>query len=146
MEAISPHSPVTPPPQVRESAKTAGEQQLTEQERKQVESLKRRDREVRQHEQAHKAAAGAHGGAPVYEYQRGPDGKRYAVSGHVEIDTSEVEGDPEATIRKMEAISRAARAPAEPSSQDRQVAAQAQQKAREARTELADEQRIDVYA
>ena len=71
---------------------------LSEQELKQVQELKTRDREVRAHEAAHLAAAGslAIGGAS-YSYQRGPDGVQYAVGGEVSIDTSAVEGDPEAT-------------------------------------------------
>ena len=78
---------------------------------------------VRAHEQAHKAAAGAHAkGGPTYEYQSGPDGKRYAVGGEVQIDTSPVPNDPQATIQKMQQVQRAANAPAEPSSQDRRVA------------------------
>lgn len=46
---------------------------------------------MRAHEQAHKTAAGglAQGGA-TFEYQTGPDGKQYAVSGEVKIDTSPV--------------------------------------------------------
>ena len=105
---------------------------------KELQELKKRDREVRTHEQAHLAAAGSHArGGPFYEFQRGPDGQRYAVSGHVKIDTSEVPGDPEATLRKAEVIRRAALAPAEPSSQDRSVAAKASSMAVEARQEIA---------
>lgn len=99
---------------------------LTQKEQQQVQKMKARDREVRAHEQAHKAAAGglAQGGA-TYEYQTGPDGKQYAVSGEVKIDTSPVLGNPEATARKAKQIQQAATAPAEPSAQDMQVAAQA---------------------
>ena len=141
----------TPPREDTADISPRAEQALTEQERKQVEELRRRDREVRQHEQAHKAAAGPHAkGGPVFEYEEGPDGQQYAVSGHVDVDLSEVQGDPAATIRKMETIRRAAMAPAEPSSQDRQVAAQATKKAQEARMELARETEqlsgLDVYA
>ena len=118
---------------------------LDERDQKRVDELRSRDREVRAHEQAHKAAAGglARGG-PRYEYERGPDGKLYAVSGEVSIDTSEVAGDPQATIRKMQQVRRAALAPANPSAQDRQIAAEAQQKEREARTEAADEAREEA--
>jgi len=51
----------------------------------------------------------------------GPDGKKYAVGGHVNIDTGAIPNDPEATIRKAKAIRSAALAPANPSSQDRSV-------------------------
>ena len=112
--------------------------ELTEQEKKQVEKLKQRDREVRAHEQAHAAAAGSLAqGGPSYEFQTGPDGKRYAVGGSVNIDTSPVEGDPKATLEKAQKIQRAALAPAEPSQQDRAVAAEAAAMAAEARAELA---------
>jgi hypothetical protein len=114
-----------------------GKAKLTDEERQQVEELAQRDREVRRHEQAHKAAAGPHArGGPTYEYATGPDGKRYAVGGEVQIDVSPVRGDPQATIAKMQQVRRAALAPAEPSSQDRQVAAQAAAHEREARRQL----------
>jgi len=112
-------------------------QKLTKEDQEQVRKLKERDQEVRRHEAAHKAAAGQFAsGGPTFDFQRGPDGKQYAVGGEVQIDTSPVDGDPTATIRKMETIRRAALAPAEPSSQDRSVAADASQKAQKARQEL----------
>ncbi|HCV24492.1 MAG TPA: catalase [Candidatus Latescibacteria bacterium] len=116
------------------------EPELTDEEKAEVDELKDRDREVRQHEQAHMAAAGPYAkGGPSYEYTRGPDGKRYAVGGEVQIDTSK-ESDPEATIRKAQQIYRAALAPAEPSSQDRSVASQAKKMEMEARSELREQQ------
>jgi len=119
----------------RSSAET-----LSDAERKQVRELKQRDREVRQHEMAHKAAAGPHArGGPNYEFTRGPDGRRYATGGSVDIDTSAVPGDPQATISKMQVVRRAALAPAKPSGQDRAVAAAAAQKEQQARAELAEQ-------
>lgn len=110
---------------------------LTEEEQEQVSELKSRDREVRSHEQAHLAAAGPYAtGGPSYEYQQGPDGRRYAIGGEVGIDTSPVSGDPEATIQKAQQIRAAAVAPASPSSQDQQVAAAATQMESQARAEL----------
>ena len=112
---------------------------LDEGEQKQVETLEARDQEVRTHEQAHKSAAGPYAtSGPNYEYEEGPDGKRYAVGGSVGIDVAP-EGTPEETIKKMRVVRRAALAPAEPSGQDRKVAAQASQTEREARAELAQE-------
>ena len=102
----------------------AGAGDLSEEEQKQVEEMKKRDREVRTHEQAHVAAAAGLAGAPVYEYQAGPDGKRYAVGGHVDVQTSG-SSDPETALREAEAVKRAATAPAEPSSADRAAAASA---------------------
>ena len=92
----------------------------------QVAKLAATDRHVRAHEQAHLAAAGPYArGGPSYSYARGPDGQIYAVGGEVSLDTSPVEGDPEATLQKAKTIQAAANAPADPSSQDRQVAAAA---------------------
>ncbi|MHC4945840.1 MAG: putative metalloprotease CJM1_0395 family protein [Planctomycetota bacterium] len=112
-------------------------QSLTEDEKKNVRELKQRDRKVKAHEQAHKAAGGAHvTGGPSYSFETGPDGKRYAVGGEVKIDTSKVAGDAEATIEKMEQVRKAALAPVDPSAQDQRVAAQAAQKEAQARAEL----------
>ena len=112
----------------RESAAgVKDDNQLDEKEKQQVSQLKKRDMEVKAHEQAHMAAGGGivQGGA-TYEYQRGPDGKQYAMGGEVKIDLS-AEKTPEATIRKMQQVRRAALAPAQPSGTDRSVAAQASQ-------------------
>ena len=123
-----------------DNAVATGYNELTEEEKQQVKELKARDREVKAHEMAHIAAGGQYiTGRANYEYQTGPDGKRYAVGGEVSIDTSEVNGDPEATIRKMQVVRRAALAPAKPSAQDRAVAAQATQKEINARQELREE-------
>jgi hypothetical protein len=113
------------------------EGELTEEEQREVQQLKQRDTEVRRHEQAHLAAGGQYvrGGAN-FSYTTGPDGRRYASGGEVSIDVSG-EGTPEATIRKMQIVRRAALAPAQPSPQDRQVAAQASQQEAAARQELA---------
>lgn len=97
------------------------------------------DREVRQHELSHAAAGGQYAGAPTFEYQRGPDGRLYAVGGEVSIDTSPVPNDPEATLEKAEVILRAALAVADPSPQDRAIAARAAAMAAEARAELAQQ-------
>ena len=109
---------------------------LSDAESKEVQDLKRRDQNVRQHERAHAAAGGAYAGAPAYQFETGPDGRRYAVSGEVPIDVSPVSGDPDATIRKMDQVKAAAMAPAEPSSQDRAVAADAAAKKAQAEAEL----------
>ncbi len=112
---------------------------LTEEEEKQVRELSQRDREVRTHEAAHKAVAGQYAkGSPTYEYQSGPDGKNYAVGGEVQIDTSTVRDDPEASLQKANRIQAAATAPADPSSQDRAVAAQAVAMAANAQAEIAE--------
>lgn len=107
-------------------------------EQRMLQQLQARDREVRAHELAHVAAgAGLVRSGAAYSYQRGPDGRFYAVGGEVSIDTAAVPGDPAATERKAEQIMRAALAPAEPSGQDRAVAAQAARMAAEARLQQA---------
>ena len=58
------------------------------------------------------------------------------MGGEVRIDTSPVEGDPEATLLKAQQIRRAALAPANPSAQDRNVAAKASSLESQARQEL----------
>lgn len=105
-------------------------------EQDQIQELAARDREVRSHEQAHAAAAGQYGSSPTYSFVRGPDGVSYAVGGSVDVDTSPIPGDPEATLRKAQQLRRAANAPAEPSAQDGRVAAAAAKMELDARAEL----------
>ncbi len=111
--------------------------ELSQAEKQLVTDLKQRDTRVRNHEMSHLTAAGSLAmSGPSYDYQKGPDGKKYAVGGEVRIDTAPVPGDPEATLKKMQQIKRAALAPADPSSQDRRVAAKATAAAAKARAEL----------
>lgn len=108
-----------------ESARAAEAQGgLTEVELRIVEALRKRDAEVRAHEAAHAAAGGAQAGAPSFTYERGPDGRSYAVGGEVPIDMSPGR-TPEETISKAQRIRAAATAPANPSAQDMRVAARA---------------------
>lgn len=117
----------------------SGAEKLSEEDQRDVEELKRIDRKVHTHEQAHLSTAGgyARGGAH-YDYVTGPDGNRYANSGHVNIDTSP-EKSPEATLRKAATVRRAALAPADPSPADRQIAAEAVKMSQEAQKQLAQE-------
>lgn len=113
--------------------------ELNSDEQRIVNDLKKRDAEVKAHEQAHIAAGGPYvSGGANYEYERGPDNQNYAVGGEVSIDVS-AENTPEATIRKMQIVKRAALAPRDPSGQDRSVAAQAAQTEARARIELQKE-------
>lgn len=98
--------------------------------------LAERDREVRAHEQAHASVGGKYASAPSYTYERGPDGRMYAVEGEVKIDTSPIPNDPQATLEKAEIIQRAALSVAEPSSADRAAAADARAMAIDARAEI----------
>ncbi len=140
-------------PEAQQAGETRRFDQLTDQEKRQVRELRRRDREVRSHEQAHKAAAGPHAGGASFAYTVGPDGRRYAVEGEVPVDLSPVKGDPQATIRKMQQIRQAALAPSDPSTADRQVAARARQVEREAQAKLKGDEGggpsrhgVDLYA
>jgi len=108
----------------------------TEQDKQVLAELKIRDKEVRAHEAAHKAAGGPLTSAASYSYKTGPDGNKYATGGEVSIDTGKVANDPEATMRKAQIIRAAALAPTSPSAQDRAVAAQASAMAAEANGEL----------
>ena len=109
---------------------------------REIRQLKIRDREVRAHEAAHVAAGGSlvRSGARL-DLKRGPDGVMYAIGGEVSIDTSPG-STAEETVGKAEQIRRAALAPADPSGQDRAIAARASQMAAKARMQVAQQQRV----
>jgi hypothetical protein len=112
----------------------------TSSEYRDLQELKQRDQDVRQHEQAHVMAGGRYvRGSANFSYERGPDGKQYATGGEVQIDTAPVADDPAATITKMQVVRSAAFAPADPSAQDRRVAAEATRAEAEARVDLRDD-------
>ena len=119
-----------------QSAGEAPAQAQSSEEHRVIAELKARDREVRRHETAHARTGGEFTGTPHYNTTRGPDGKTYAVGGSTPIDVSPIAGDPEATIEKMQTVKRAALAPAEPSGQDRAIAARAEAEEAKARIEL----------
>ena len=109
---------------------------------RQLQQLQSRDREVRAHEAAHAAVGGQYvSGGPSYTYQRGPNGRFYAIGGEVQIDVSAIPSNPEATLDKAEVVQRAALAPAQPSPQDLRVASNAARLASRARVEIAIQQR-----
>jgi len=112
--------------------------ELTPDEKARVEELRAADAAVRTHEMAHIMAGGQYILRRAnFSFVLGPDGKLYAVGGEVQIDTSEVPDDPEATIQKAQAVRRAALAPGNPSPADLRVAAAATRMEFEARMELA---------
>lgn len=121
-----------PPADAEEPTDPSG---LTEEEKAMVAELRARDAEVKAHEAAH---ASIGGGTPTYTFQRGPDGNAYAVGGSVSIDASGG-STPRETIAKMQRVRAAALAPANPSGQDRAVAASASQRMMKAQAELAKE-------
>ncbi len=106
------------------------------QEAREIARLSARDREVKAHEAAHAAVGGRYAGPPTMTYKKGPDGRSYAIAGEVSISLTAVSGDPQATLQKAEIIRAAALAPAQPSTQDLQIAARATMMAAQARTEL----------
>lgn len=120
-----------------QSGRDDSQQEATEQ--RKLAELKKRDAEVRAHEQAHASVGGDLAAAPSYEFELGPDGKQYAVGGEVNIDLAMVPGDPQATIVKMQKVRAAALAPADPSSADRSVATEATKRILQAQTELAQQ-------
>ncbi len=121
---------------------SGGVAQLSPEQQQEVNRLRAIDRKVRAHEQAHMAAgAGVTGGAS-FQFTRGPDGRQYAVGGEVRINVSSGQ-TPESTIERARTIQAAALAPADPSSQDRAVAAQAAMLEAQARAELSRMKRED---
>lgn len=115
----------------------ANTDQVSKEQRARVAELAKTDRQVRAHEQAHSSVGGRYTGAPSFNYERGPDGRQYATSGDVSIDTSSIPNDPQATLAKALIVQRAALAPADPSATDRRIAAEAAATATQARVELA---------
>jgi hypothetical protein len=96
--------------------------------------LQATDAKVKAHEAAHKAVGGTMTGPVSYTYTRGPDGKNYVTGGEVPISVSSGK-TPQETISRMQQVIQAALAPADPSPQDRAVAAQASTLAQQARQE-----------
>ncbi len=101
---------------------------MSVQERGQLQQMQARDAAVRQEEETHAAMAGPYAGAPQYELQQGPDGRQYVVNGAVPIRfTSAATGDQAATEQAMRAIRASAQSPTAPSTADMQVFQQASQ-------------------
>lgn len=121
-----------------------GEQTLDASAQRELEYLKSTDRAVRAHEQAHLNAAGSLASGPAtYVLKRGPDGSNYAIAGEVPLQMKKGQ-TPEETLALARRIQAAALAPAQPSADDRAIAAAAAQMAVEAAAELA--QRSNVKA
>ncbi len=97
-----------------------------------VAKLKQTEQKVKAHEAAHKAAGGNLASGASYSYTQGPDGRNYITGGEVQIDMSPGR-TPQETVSKMQQVIRAALAPADPSGQDRAVAAQAANQMTQAR-------------
>jgi len=125
-----------------ETEKSTNGQKLSKEEQKEVKELERIDRQVKSRELTHRAVAGNYARGSVYfDYVTGPDGKRYAEEGHINIDSRPVPNNPEATIRKARAIRSVELSTTNTSPQNRTVSAEIAKIEREARMELKTEQR-----
>ncbi|MDR2006454.1 MAG: hypothetical protein LBP78_04340 [Acidaminococcales bacterium] len=124
------------------AGKSPEEQRQIERE---VQTMRQTENKVIAHEQAHKSAGGRYAGGISYDKSSGPDGRQYIVGGEVSIDMSG-ENTPQKTIAKMQIVRRAALAPADPSGQDRAVAAAASAKESSARQELSKNLREEAAA
>ena len=109
---------------------------LSAEDKELLQKLQARDAKVRSHETAHIMAAGgqAHG-TPTYIYQTGPDGRRYAIGGSVNISMLKT-GDAEHDARQARTAYRAAMATGEPSPHDMQAAMRARLREMEAAASL----------
>ena len=103
-----------------------------------ISKLKQIDTRVKAHEEAHKAVGGRFAGSEHYKYVIGPDGKKYAVAGDVQI-TIKKGKNPKETIENMEIVKAAALAPVHPSPQDLKVASIAQSIENKAKIKLMHE-------
>lgn len=98
---------------------------LAPEDRTTVEHLRQRDAQVRQEENAHAGGAGSLAGPISYSYQRGPDGRQYAVGGSVPITIRSVTGDPDEARRLGGKLAAAALAATNPSAADLAAASRA---------------------
>lgn len=111
----------------------------------QIARLKANEEKIKAHEAAHKAAGGNLAGPASFTYTKGPDGRSYITGGEVQINISSGK-TPDETISRMQQVIRAALAPADPSGQDRAVAAQAASQLAQAQTQKAQEDQPGVRA
>ncbi|ABB45061.1 hypothetical protein Suden_1787 [Sulfurimonas denitrificans DSM 1251] len=103
--------------------KSNSAEKLSQDEKRLVADLQSRDAEVRTHEAAHQSGGASTGGAS-YTYQKGPDGRMYAIGGEVSI-SFQTGSTPQETIVNAQAVIASALAPADPSAQDIAVASSA---------------------
>jgi hypothetical protein len=85
-----------------------------------IDDLKRQERDIHAHEEAHYRSSGGKAFTPQYVYEVGPDGNKYAVKGTTKIILEEGKTSEE-TIKNARTARTAAMAPANPSDQDRKV-------------------------
>lgn len=109
---------------------------LDQEDQARLAEMRARDKDVRDQKAAQARAAAPYAGAANFEYETGPDGRQYAVSGEVKIDVSATVGDASETARKMEQILSATLAADELSVEDRRVLAEARKQRLEAQTDI----------
>lgn len=120
------------------------EEELSTDDKQEIREMQSRDLEVRNHEQAHISASGRIAtSAPIYKYEKGPDGKMYVTEGSVRF-SMPPSNSPEEKLQLAQQLRRMALAPANPSSKDRQVAAKASQKISNAQKEVREEARKEL--
>ncbi len=126
---------------MKQSHSSLDKKDLNVNEKLEVMALKQMDRSVRRHEQTHmRTAQNLSVGTPTFEYAIGPDGKKYAIGGEVNVNFSIVDEDPRATVEKALRIQRTALAPSDPSPKDFQSANEARIMENKARRKLAREE------
>jgi hypothetical protein len=125
-----------------EEARKKAQGELTQEEKQVVSELQARDSEVRAHEAAHQSG-GASTGAASFTYQKGPDGKMYAIGGEVPVNMK-AGSTPEETIANAQAVIASALAPADPSGQDQAVAASAAMMIAKAQQQIAKEKQEEM--
>ena len=77
------------------TGKSTNDQKLSKEEQKEVKELERIDRQVKSRELTHRAVAGSYArGSVSFDYVTGPDGKKYAKEGHINIDSRPVPRKP----------------------------------------------------
>jgi len=102
------------------------EESLTLKEKMELQELQQTERNVQKHEQAHmRSARNLALSGPNYQYELGPDGKKYVVHGEINIDADISTASEEETIEKARRVQQAALAPNDPSSKDQQSAVKA---------------------
>ncbi len=101
-----------------------------------TQEMARKDHEVRAEESAKAALLGRYSkGGPRYQYETGPNGERFAVSGHVPADLAPTD-DPERTLRKARTVKQANLGVGANSPEDMKIAARAMQLESTARAHL----------
>ena len=115
---------------------------LSTEDQQMISELRRTDQKVRAHEQAHAAAGGTN---VRYEYETGPDGRSYAVSGTTDIAVRVLASDANGKLAQARKLRAAAMAPADPSAQDLAVTARAVHLETEARAEKAEAALKDFF-